>query len=66
MLGWVIMATIEHEGERFMFAPDIQGPMSKHTFELILDTKPNLIMLGGPPFYLAGSRVDKKSKLMKV
>jgi predicted metallo-beta-lactamase superfamily hydrolase len=58
MLGWVIMAIIEHEGERFMFAPDIQGPMSKHTLELILDTEPDLIMLGGPPLYLAGSRVD--------
>ncbi len=58
MLGWVIMAIIEHEGERFMFAPDIQGPMSKHTFELILEAKSDLIMLGGPPLYLAGSRVD--------
>ncbi|MGD0451801.1 MAG: hypothetical protein ABSA79_12200, partial [Candidatus Bathyarchaeia archaeon] len=58
MLGWVIMAIIEHEGERFMFAPDVQGPMSKHTLELILDTEPDLIMLGGPPLYLAGSRVD--------
>ena len=28
MLGWVIMAVVEHEGERFMFAPDVQGPMS--------------------------------------
>ena len=58
MLGWVILATIEHGGERFMFAPDIQGPMSKHTFELILDSKSDVIMLGGPPLYLAGSRVD--------
>jgi predicted metallo-beta-lactamase superfamily hydrolase len=58
ILGWVIMAIIEHEGERFMFAPDIQGPMSKHTFDLILEAKSNLIMLGGPPLYLAGTRVD--------
>ena len=26
MLGWVIMATVECEAERFMFAPDIQRP----------------------------------------
>ncbi len=26
MLGWVIMAVVEHGGERFMFAPDVQGP----------------------------------------
>ena len=29
MLGWVVMAMIECGGERFMFAPDIQGPMSE-------------------------------------
>lgn len=58
MLGWVIMATVEHEGERFMFAPDVQGPMSMHTLQLILDAKPTVIMLGGPPLYLGGFRVE--------
>jgi uncharacterized protein len=58
MLGWVIMATVECEGERFMFAPDIQGPLSAHTMELILDAKPTVIMLGGPPLYLGGFRVE--------
>jgi uncharacterized protein len=57
-LGWVIMALIEQGDERFMFAPDVQGPMAKHTAELILAAKPNLIMLGGPPLYLGGFRVD--------
>ena len=58
MLGWVTMAVVEHESERFMFAPDVQGPMSNHTLELILDAKPTVIMLGGPPFYLGGFRVE--------
>ncbi len=58
MLGWVIMTTIECEGERFMFAPDVQGPMSNHTLELILKETPNVIMMGGPPFYLGGFRVE--------
>lgn len=58
MLGWVIMTVVEHEEERFMFAPDIQGPMSTHTLELILAAKPNVIMLGGPPLYLGGFRVE--------
>lgn len=58
MLGWVIMAIIEHGDERFMFAPDIQGPMSTHTLELILAAEPTVIMLGGPPLYLGGFRVD--------
>ena len=58
MLGWVIMTVVEYEGERFMFAPDIQGPMSTHTLQLILDAKPTVIMLGGPPLYLGGFRVE--------
>jgi predicted metallo-beta-lactamase superfamily hydrolase len=58
MLGWVIMVTVEHGDERFMFAPDIQGPMSTHTLQLILDAKPTVIMLGGPPLYLGGFRVE--------
>jgi predicted metallo-beta-lactamase superfamily hydrolase len=58
MLGWVIMTVIEHDEERFMFAPDIQGPMSTYTLELILAAKPTVIMLGGPPLYLGGFRVE--------
>jgi predicted metallo-beta-lactamase superfamily hydrolase len=58
VLGWVIMAVVEHCGERFMFAPDVQGPMSTHTLELILATKPTVILLGGPPLYLEGFRVE--------
>jgi uncharacterized protein len=61
ILGWVIMTTVELEDERFMFAPDVQGPMSNHTVELILKEQPSLIMLGGPPLYLEGLRVDVDS-----
>jgi predicted metallo-beta-lactamase superfamily hydrolase len=59
MLGWVIMASVEYGDERFMFAPDVQGPMSVHTTALILAAKPGVIMLGGPPLYLAGFRVEE-------
>jgi hypothetical protein len=58
MLGWVIMAVVEHKDERFMFAPDVQGPMSQRTLELIFKAEPTVIMLGGPPLYLGGFRVD--------
>ncbi len=57
-LGWVLMATIERQDEKFMFAPDVQGPMSTYTLEIIIREKPQLIMLGGPPLYLARFRVD--------
>jgi predicted metallo-beta-lactamase superfamily hydrolase len=57
MLGWVVMALVECQGERFMFAPDVQGPMSTNTLELIEEAKPQVIMIGGPPFYLGGFKV---------
>jgi hypothetical protein len=58
-LGWVIMAMVEYETERFIFAPDVQGPMSKRALELIMAAKPDVLMVGGPPFYLGSFKVDE-------
>ena len=60
-MGYVIMATIEYAEEIVLFAPDIQGPVSNHTQQLILETKPTLLILGGPPFYLTGLRINEDS-----
>jgi len=57
-LGWVLMLTVEVGGEKFMFAPDVQGPMSSRTLAVILNEKPKLIMIGGPPIYLAKFKVS--------
>ncbi|MGQ9529810.1 MAG: MBL fold metallo-hydrolase [Candidatus Bathycorpusculaceae bacterium] len=59
-LGWILMTTIEYEGEKFMFAPDVQGPMANKTLKIIADEKPQLLMIGGPPLYLARFKVDEK------
>jgi predicted metallo-beta-lactamase superfamily hydrolase len=59
MLGWVVMAEVDFGGEKFMFAPDVQGPMSNRTLKLILDAMPQVIMVGGPPFYLGSFKVDE-------
>ena len=58
-LGWVVMLTVEYDKERFVFAPDVQGPMVDSTAETILQLKPGVVMLGGPPFYLEGFKVDE-------
>src|SRR5208337_1697958 len=58
--GWVLMATIECEDERFLFAPDIQGPMSTSTLEMVLHEKPQLLMVGGPPLYLASFKISQE------
>jgi predicted metallo-beta-lactamase superfamily hydrolase len=59
-LGWVLMATIEFEGERFLFAPDVQGPMSIRTLTIVLDERPQLLMVGGPPLYLTSFKVSEE------
>jgi predicted metallo-beta-lactamase superfamily hydrolase len=59
-LGWVLMATVECQDERFMFAPDVQGPVSTRTLNMIIAEKPHLVMIGGPPLYLAGFKVDEE------
>jgi predicted metallo-beta-lactamase superfamily hydrolase len=59
-LGWVLMTTIECRGEAFMFAPDIQGPISSKTLQIIINEAPQLMMLGGPPSYLIGFKTDEE------
>jgi len=56
-LGWLLMATIECCGEKVLFAPDVQGPMYNPTLETILAERPQLVLMGGPPIYLAGFKV---------
>jgi len=53
-LGWLLMTIIEHENERVLFASDVQGPMHQPTLETILEQNPNVVIVGGPPTYLAG------------
>jgi predicted metallo-beta-lactamase superfamily hydrolase len=60
-LGWVIMTTIESEEHRLLHASDVQGPMAKQTTRVILKENPELLILGGPPVYLEGVKVDKAS-----
>jgi predicted metallo-beta-lactamase superfamily hydrolase len=58
-LGWVTMLIIEYDcKERFVFAPDVQGPMVENTVNWIFQAKPQVVMLGGPPFYLEGFKAD--------
>jgi len=53
-LGWLLMTTVEYENERVLFASDVQGPMHTPALTTILEQNPNVILIGGPPTYLAG------------
>ncbi len=58
-LGYVVMATVERGGEKFMHTSDVQGPMVLRTTQLILAEKPQVLMVGGPPMYLGGFKVNE-------
>jgi predicted metallo-beta-lactamase superfamily hydrolase len=58
-LGWVVIATIDVLGEKVVFASDVQGPVCVSTLNKILAENPQLVILGGPPTYLAGFRVKE-------
>lgn len=51
-LGFVLITTVTYQGFRFIFAPDVQGPISTSTTDYILSLKPDLVIVGGPPTYL--------------
>ncbi len=53
-LGKVLICTVSTANERFVFAPDVQGPMVRSTLEYILGEEPDLLFIGGPPTYLKG------------
>lgn len=59
-LGWILMITIESNDEKVLFASDVQGPMYDPTLEIILAEKPQLVIIGGPPTYLAEFRVKEE------
>jgi hypothetical protein len=59
-LGWVLITTVEYENERLMYAPDVQGPFCIETLKIILKEKPQMLIIGGPPSYLAGFRVKQE------
>jgi len=59
-LGWLLMITVEFNDEKILFASDVQGPMYNPTLDMVLAEKPQLIVVSGPPTYLAGFRVDEE------
>ena len=60
-LGWLVMATIQFADEKVVFTSDVQGPMHTPTLDKILAEKPQLVIVGGPPTYLAGFRVKEEN-----
>lgn len=59
-LGYVIAATITYEGDSVTIAPDVQGPATEDALAYIGLCKSNILYVGGPPTYLAQSRMREE------
>ena len=53
-LGYVVALTVvdHHEHTRFVFASDVQGPLSGVAAAWLIGTRPTTLYLSGPPSYL--------------
>jgi predicted metallo-beta-lactamase superfamily hydrolase len=60
-LGWVVMVTISRDDASIMFASDVQGPMIHDTVKMILEEKPKVLIIGGPPTYLRDYKVSEST-----
>lgn len=63
-LGWVLGFLVKvHNKPVVMYLPDVQGPISQNVLKKVLEIKPYLLVIGGPPTYLSGTKVKQKDVL---
>lgn len=60
-LGYVIMTTIDDGEKRLVHASDVQGPVTENAKEYIIDQKPDLLIIDGPPTIFLGWKFSKKN-----
>ena len=51
-LGYVLMFIVMYSAEKFMYAPDVYGPISTSILDYILKESPDVLYIDGPPLYL--------------
>ncbi len=60
-LGWVLMVEVKDKDISFLFASDVQGPMTSRTVDDILTFNPDVLFIGGPSLYLKDYRIPAES-----
>ncbi len=58
-LGYVVMLKVSCGRDSFLFASDVQGPVSDETRNLILRWGASTVYAGGPPAYLVPLQIEK-------
>ncbi len=59
-LGWVIMTLIDINGYRILHASDVQGPISEAPLKWILEKRPDILIISGPPTYFEGKKMSRE------
>ncbi len=59
-LGYVVMTLIKYNDYKILHASDVQGPISHKTLNIILEYRPDLLIISGPPTYFEGYRIEKE------
>lgn len=52
--GFIIGVSIKQKGFALTYLPDVQGPLSKKAVKFAKETKPDMLVIGGFPYYLIG------------
>ena len=60
-LGYVIMTTIDDGEKRILHSSDVQGPVTNSAKDYIIDQKPDLLIMDGPPTIFLGWKFSKQS-----
>jgi len=60
-LGYVIMTTIDDGKKRIIHSSDVQGPVTTSAKDYILDKKPDLLIMDGPPSIFLGWKFSKQN-----
>ncbi len=60
-LGYVIMTTVDDGETRLLHASDVQGPVTREAADYIIEEKPDILIIDGPPTLFLGWRFSKKN-----
>ncbi|MEA3458039.1 MAG: MBL fold metallo-hydrolase [Candidatus Thermoplasmatota archaeon] len=60
-LGYVIMVTVDDGEQRILHASDVQGPVTKDAKDYIINQKPDLLIMDGPPTLFLGWLFSKEN-----
>lgn len=60
-LGYVVMTTVDDGEKKLLHASDVQGPVTKEAKDYIIEQKPDVLIMDGPPTLFLGWKFSVKN-----